>query len=56
MKTGPEVKKEADYYQFYLLTARQKPALVKVDPNGKVLWPEAKTAVKKRDKKGLKVG
>ena len=56
VKTGPEAKKEADYYQFYLLTARQRPALVKVDPNGKILWPEEKTAVKKRDKKALKVG
>jgi hypothetical protein len=35
--TGPEVKKKADYYEFYLMTADQKPALVKVDPNGKVL-------------------
>ena len=42
MKKGPEVKKEADYYQFYLLTADEKPALIKVDPNGKVLEPEAK--------------
>ena len=35
--TGPEVKKKADYYEFYLMTAAQKPALVQVDPNGKVL-------------------
>jgi hypothetical protein len=54
---GPEVKKTADYYQFYLVTADQKPAaLVKVDPNGKVLEPEAKRAAKKRDKKGMKKG
>ena len=56
VKKGPEVKKEADYYQFYLLTAGEKPALVKVDPNGKVLEPEVKTAARKRDRKGMKKG
>jgi hypothetical protein len=56
VKKGPEVKQKADYYEFYLMTADQKPALVKVDPNGKVLKPEEKTAVKKRDKKGIKKG
>jgi Putative beta-lactamase-inhibitor-like, PepSY-like len=51
--TGPDVKKKADFYQFYLVTADEKPAaLVKVDPNGKVLEPEAKPAAKKRGKKG----
>jgi hypothetical protein len=51
---GPEVKKKADYYQFYLLTASETPALLKVDPEGKVLEPEARTAARKRDKKGTK--
>ncbi len=54
--TGPEVKKKTDYYEFYLMTADRKPALVQVDPKGKVLKPEAKTAVKKRDKKDMKKG
>jgi hypothetical protein len=53
---GPEVKKQADYYQFYLLTAGERPALVKVDPDGKVLEPVAKTAVRKRDRTGMKKG
>jgi hypothetical protein len=56
VKKGPEVKKKADYYELYLMTADQKPALVKVDPNGKVLSPEEKTAAKKRDKKEMKKG
>jgi hypothetical protein len=56
VKKGPEVKKKADYYEFYLMTADQKPALVQVAPDGKVLKPEAKTAVKKRDKKEMKRG
>ena len=51
---GPEVKKKADYYQFYLLTASETPALLKVDPEGKVLEPEARTAARKRDRKGTK--
>jgi Putative beta-lactamase-inhibitor-like, PepSY-like len=49
VKKGPEVKKAADYYQFYLLTAAEKLALVKVDPTGKVLEPEAKRGPRKRD-------
>ena len=57
VKKGPEVKKKADYYQFYLVTADQKPtALVKVDADGKVLEQETKTALRKRDKKGMKKG
>jgi hypothetical protein len=56
VKKGPEVKTKADYYEFYLMTADQKPALVQVAPDGKVLKPEAKTAVKRRDKKGMKKG
>jgi hypothetical protein len=52
--TGPEVNKQADYYQFYLLTADEKPALVKVDPDGKVLKPEAKPVEVKGDKKEMK--
>jgi hypothetical protein len=51
VKKGAEAKKKADYYEFYLWTADQRPALVKVDPKGKVLEPEAKTAATKRDKK-----
>jgi hypothetical protein len=54
--TGPEVKKKADYYEFYIMTADQKPVRVKVDPHGKVLYPEEMTAVRKRDKKGMKKG
>jgi hypothetical protein len=53
---GPEVKKKADYYQFYLLIAGERPALVKVDPDGKVLEPVPKTAVRKRDRTGMKKG
>jgi hypothetical protein len=37
VRTGPEVKKKADYYEFYLLSADQRPIHVKVDPDGKVL-------------------
>src|SRR3982074_1857498 len=37
VKKGPEVKKKTDYYEFYLMTANEKPALVQVDPTGKVL-------------------
>ena len=55
VKNGPEVKKGADYYRIYLLTVDEKPAVVKVDPNGKVL-EETKIAVKKRERKGVKNG
>ena len=48
---GPEVKKKPDYYQFYILTADQRPALVKVDLDGKALEPETKTASRKRDRR-----
>jgi hypothetical protein len=54
VKQGPEVKKQADYYQFYLVTAAEKPALVKVDPNGKLLEQESKRAGRKRDRSGIK--
>jgi hypothetical protein len=37
VRKGPEVKKTADYYQFYLVSADNKPRQVKVDPKGKVL-------------------
>ena len=37
VRKGPEVKKTADYYQFYLVSADNKPRLAKVDPKGKVL-------------------
>jgi hypothetical protein len=53
VKVGPEVKKEADHYEFYLVKADNKPALVKVAPDGKVLYPE-KSAARKRDKKEMK--
>jgi hypothetical protein len=55
VKKGPEVKK-ADHYEFYLVKVDHKPALVKVAPDGKVLYPEEKTAAKNRDKKGMKKG
>jgi hypothetical protein len=50
---GPEVKKAADHYEFYLVKADNKPALVKVAPDGTVLYPGEKTAAKKRDRKGM---
>jgi hypothetical protein len=56
VKKGPELKKEVDYYEFYLMTAKQKPALVQVDPHGKVLKPEEKTAAKKPGKKEMRKG
>jgi hypothetical protein len=37
VRKGPEVKKAADYYQFYLLSADNRPRQLKVDPKGKVL-------------------
>jgi hypothetical protein len=37
VRKGPEVKKAADYYELYLLTADNRPRLVKVDPKGNVL-------------------
>jgi hypothetical protein len=37
MRKGPEVKKTADYYELYLVTADNRPRRVKVDPRGKVL-------------------
>jgi hypothetical protein len=37
VRKGPQVKKTADYYEFYLLSADKKPTLVKVDPKGRVL-------------------
>ena len=37
-------------------TAADIPALARVDPDGKVLKPEAKTAVKKQDNKERKKG
>jgi hypothetical protein len=37
VRKGPEVKKTVDYYEFYLLTADNKPRLFKVDPKGKTL-------------------
>jgi hypothetical protein len=56
VKNGPEVKKTADHYEFYLVKADNKPAHVKVAPDGTVLYPEEKSAASKRDKKGMKRG
>jgi hypothetical protein len=53
---GPEVKKKADHYELYLVKANNKPALVKVAPDGTVLYPDERTAAKKRDQKGMKKG
>jgi hypothetical protein len=50
VKKGPEEKEKADHYEFYLVTAKNRPALARVAPDGKVLYPVEKTAVKKRDK------
>ena len=51
---GPEVKKKADHYELYLVTAANIPALARVDPDGKVLKPEAKPVEVKEDQKELK--
>jgi hypothetical protein len=51
---GPEVKKKADYYELYLMTAAKKPALARVDPDGKLLKPEAKPVVVEGVQKGMK--
>jgi hypothetical protein len=51
---GPEVKKKADHYELYLVTAANIPALARVDPAGKVLKPEAKPLEVKGDQKGMK--
>jgi hypothetical protein len=37
VRKGPEVKKTVDYYEFYLLTADNKPRRLTVDPKGTVL-------------------
>jgi hypothetical protein len=37
VRKGPGVKKTADYYQFYLMSADNRPRQLKVDPKGKVL-------------------
>jgi hypothetical protein len=37
--TGPEVKRKADSYECYLMTANWKPARVQVDPHGKLRKP-----------------
>jgi uncharacterized membrane protein YkoI len=41
IKKGPEVKKEADYYEFHLTTADKKSVEVEVDGRGKILKSEA---------------
>jgi uncharacterized membrane protein YkoI len=50
VKKGPEVKKEADYYEFHLTTTDKKSAEVEVDASGKILKTEEKKAEQK-DKK-----
>jgi hypothetical protein len=52
VKTGPEVKEKADHYEFYLLKANNRPALVKVAPDGKILYPPEKKP-RKRDNRGI---
>jgi uncharacterized membrane protein YkoI len=41
VKKGPEVKKEADHYEFHLTTADKKSIEVEVDSKGKILKSEA---------------
>jgi hypothetical protein len=53
---GPEVKKKADHYELYLVTAANIPALARVGPDGKVLKPEAKPVEVKGDQKEVKKG
>ncbi len=36
VKKGPKLKKEADYYEFHLMTADKKEVEVEVDPQGKI--------------------
>jgi hypothetical protein len=52
VKKGPEVKKKADHYELYLVTAANIPALARVDPDGKILKP----VEVKWDQKGRKKG
>jgi hypothetical protein len=40
VKKGPEVKKEADYYEFHLTTSDKKSAEIEVDPMGRILKTE----------------
>jgi uncharacterized membrane protein YkoI len=49
VKKGPELKKEADYYEFHLTTADKKSAEVEVDSNGKILKTDVKKAQEKDD-------
>jgi hypothetical protein len=56
VKKGPQVKKRADHYEFYLVTADKKAALARVDPEGKVLKPEAEPVEVKADQKERKKG
>jgi hypothetical protein len=51
---GPELKKKADHYELYLVTAANLPALARVGPDGKVLKPEAKPVEVKGDQKEMK--
>src|SRR4051812_48350828 len=54
VQKGPEVKKKADHYELYLVTAANIPALARVDPDGKVLKPEEKPVEVKVDQKEMK--
>jgi uncharacterized membrane protein YkoI len=47
VKKGPEVKKEADYYEFHLTTSDKKSAEIEVDARGKILKTEEKKAAEK---------
>src|SRR5262249_39829635 len=40
VKKGPQLKKEADYYEIHLTTADKKSAEVEVDAKGKILKTE----------------
>ena len=51
VKKGPEVKKEADYYEFHLTTADKKSVEVEVDAKGKIMNTEEKKDEEK-EKKG----
>jgi uncharacterized membrane protein YkoI len=42
VKKGPEIKKEADYYEFHLTTKDKKSTEVEVDSQGKILNTEEK--------------
>jgi uncharacterized membrane protein YkoI len=47
VKKGPELKKEADYYEFHIATKDKKSIEVEVDSQGKILNTEEKKATDK---------